>query len=216
MTAGTTIRRLDGPMDDRAELAAAIRRLIRAAVRTDAPGVVVPELTAAADRLEAAAGAERPETDRHMAFDAVVGPYNPLAPPIEVEYSAPVTYGRVRFTEAYEGPPGCVQGGVLASAFDIVLSMATFTVDAAGPTVSLTLRYRKPTLLHEECVFEAEVDRLERARSHARGRLVQRGVVTVEAEATFARIGRDKTLRLGERAGRGGSVAGDGRTDPAG
>ena len=74
----------------------------------------------------------------------------------------------------------------------------------------------KPTLLHEECVFEAEVDRLERARSHARGRLVQNGVVTVEAEAVFARIGRNRTLRLGEGAGRDGSVAADGRTDPVG
>lgn len=203
-------------MDERAELAGHIRRLIRAAVRTGEPGAALAELAAAAERLEATTTPVRPESGVHMAFDAVVGPYNPLAAPVEVEYSSPVTYGRVTFTEAYEGPPGCVQGGVIAATFDIVLSMATFTADAAGPTVSLTLAYRKPTLLHEPCVFEAEIDRLERARSFARGRLVQRGAVTVEAAATFARIGRDKTLRLGEAAGRGGSVAADGRTDPAG
>jgi acyl-coenzyme A thioesterase PaaI-like protein len=132
-----------------------------------------------------------------MPYDAVVGVYNPLAPPVAMDLTGPHARGTVVFTPQYEGPPGCVQGGVLAACFDIVLSGATYIHDAAGPTVSLTLRYRKPTKLLVESVIEAELDRQEGVRTYAKGRLLQDGIVTVEAEAVFANIGRDRTRRLG-------------------
>jgi len=193
-------------MDQRAELADAVRRLIAASVRNEAPeallGEVAAEIGEQAERLERHALDHRPEGQgdgmaARMPFDAVIGRCNPLAVPVVLDFDGEVVRGRARFTAPYEGPPDCVQGGIIAACFDIVLSAATFIHDAAGPTISLTLRYRKPTKLWVESVFEAALDRREGVRSHAAGRLVQDGVVTVEAEAVFANIGRQRTRRLG-------------------
>ena len=84
----------------------------------------------------------------------------------------------------YEGAPGVVHGAALAAAFDIVLTAANVMADAAGPTVELSIRYRKPTLVGVECRFESEVTEVTERRTHSRGRLVQDGVVTVEAEGS--------------------------------
>jgi acyl-coenzyme A thioesterase PaaI-like protein len=125
-----------------------------------------------------------------MPFDMVVGTCNPLAPPIELWFDPPVARGRVVFAPTYEGAPGCVHGAALAAAFDIVLTAANVLAGAAGPTVELTIRYRRPTLIGVESVFESEVtDRSDR-RTHSRGRLLQDGVVTVEAVGEFVNMER--------------------------
>ena len=193
------------------ELADAVRRLIRATVLTGAPDELLTDaagiLRAEASRLENHVPDPPPsihggdvnssEMAERMPRDAVIGRCNPLALPVVMSFDPPGVVGRGRFTSPYEGPPGCVQGGVIASTFDIVLSAASFAADAAGPTVSLTLRYRRPTRLHVESVFEAQLDRRENGRTFTSGRLLQDGVVTVEAQAVFADIGRDRTLSLG-------------------
>jgi acyl-CoA thioesterase FadM len=52
--------------------------------------------------------------------------------------------------------------------------------------VGLGLRYRRPTLLDEEAVFEGWVTEVTARRVFSLGRIVQGGVVTVEAEGEFA------------------------------
>lgn len=191
------------------ELAAAIRRLIAAAVTSTAPAEVLADAAAglhrAADELERTvpgpgAGRHRVLGDRPaqpdqaaalalaMPYDIVIGPSNPLAPPVVVEADPPRAIGHVTFTAPYEGAPGYVHGGALASAFDIVLSAANVLADAAGPTVSLTLRYLRPTTVGQPCRFEAWVTDADRRRTHTWGTLTQGGVVTVEAEGVFAQV----------------------------
>ena len=72
---------------------------------------------------------------------------NPVALPITVEFDPPKAIGRAVFTAPYEGAPGCVHGAVLAGAFDIMLTAANVIADGAGPTVNLSIRYLKPTLI---------------------------------------------------------------------
>jgi hypothetical protein len=57
------------------------------------------------------------------------------------------------------------------------------------------MRYRLPTLLHEEARFEAWVDQLEDRRTYTKGRIVQRDKVTVEAEGVFAPLQSGTALR---------------------
>jgi acyl-coenzyme A thioesterase PaaI-like protein len=192
-----------------ADLAAAVRRLVDLAV-TSAPDAAATrqaadEINRLSDRLAAHRPAEpvthsmRSPEDRapgleamatRMPFDYIVGRFNPLAR---------TAVGRGSFTHPYEGPPGCVHGAALAGVFDIVFTAANLLADAAGPTISLSVRYEKPTLLHDECVFEAVVDRTEGLRTFTTGRLVQNGVVTVEAEGVFAALSTEVIKRLGER-----------------
>jgi acyl-coenzyme A thioesterase PaaI-like protein len=131
-----------------------------------------------------------------MPFDMIVGSCNPLAPPIELWFDPPVARGRAVFTPTYEGAPGWVHGAALAAAFDIILTAANVLDDAAGPTVELTVRYRRPTLIGVESLFESQVTEITDRRTHSRGVLRQNGKVTVEAVGVFVNIDHDKIAAL--------------------
>lgn len=203
-----------GRADEMTALAGAVRRLVAATVSNRAGASEVAafaaELSDAADRLEAHVPDPPPSvTDvtggtsldgatmaECMPFDVVIGRCSPLALPVEISFEPPRAIGRAEFTSPYEGPPGCVHGAVIAAAFDIVLTAANIIAGAPGLTVSLTTNYRLPTRLHELATFEAWVDRTDERRVYTRGRIVQRGSVTVEAEGVFARLdgGRARAL----------------------
>ncbi len=93
---------------------------------------------------------------------------------------------------AYEGPPGHVHGGFLAAAFDEVLGMAQSLTGNPGMTGTLTIRYRKPTPLLTELVFEAYVDRVEGRKIFTHGTLSANGVLTAEAEGLFIAVGQER------------------------
>jgi len=144
-----------------------------------------------------------------MPFDMIVGTCNPLAPPITIEFAPPKAIGTVLFTPPYEGAPGCVHGAALAGVFDIMLTAANFIANAAGPTVELTIRFRKPTLISRPAVFEAWVTGREGRRTHSQGHLIQDGVVTVEAVGEFAEMERSRIESMHRRGRRS-------REDPPG
>jgi acyl-CoA thioesterase FadM len=185
-------------------LAAAVRRLAVLSVTTAAGD---EELSAMASTLEDAAdrlaglpahpggprfdprGAEGPpELHRVMPFDMVVGRCNPTAPPVTITFDPPRAVGLARFAATHEGAPGWVHGAAVAAAFDMVLTAANMVRGVAGPTVTLSLHYRRPTLLEEECRFESWVESVEGKRVRTRGRLTQRGRTTVEAEGLFVNL----------------------------
>ena len=200
----------------REELAAAVRRLMELTVTSAPPPGVLDEVAArveaASDELEFAvpddsepvprfagydvAVEERSGLTDTMPFDMVAGPCNPLAPPIELWFDPPVARGRAVFAPTYEGAPGWVHGAALAAAFDIILTAANVLADAAGPTVELTIRYRRPTLIGVESLFESQVTEVTDRRTHSRGVLTQNGTVTVEAVGEFVNIDRDKIAAL--------------------
>jgi acyl-coenzyme A thioesterase PaaI-like protein len=136
------------------------------------------------------------EPSELMPFDLVVGRLNPIAPPIAFSFEDGKSVGRVTFTRPYEGPPGCVHGGMIAAAFDQTLSIANILAGAAGPTAQLTLRYRKPTPLDVPLRFEGWQTRVAGRRIHAEGRLVAGDVVTVEAEGIFVQLAGRRVLRM--------------------
>jgi acyl-coenzyme A thioesterase PaaI-like protein len=136
-----------------------------------------------------------------MPFDVVIGSCNPLALPIEIEFEPPTAIGHAMYTAPYEGAPGFVHGAVLAGAFDIMLTAANVMASGAGPTVTLSISYLKPTRLDVPCRFEAEVTSLDDRRTHSRGRLLQDGVVTVEAVGEFVNMERSRAAALRRRPG---------------
>ena len=206
----------------REELAAAVRRLMTTVVAsTPSPDVLVDatrKVAAVADELglyvpvpgsvpraRFADSEIRPAGAAAlvdaMPFDMIVGSCNPVAPPISIEFEPPKAIGTVLFTPQYEGAPGCVHGAALAGAFDIMLTAANVLANAAGPTVELTIRYRKPTLISQPAVFEAWVTSREGRRIHSRGQLVQDGVITVEAVGQFVDMDRSRIASMHRREG---------------
>jgi acyl-coenzyme A thioesterase PaaI-like protein len=204
------------------ELADTVRRLIELTVTCDVPddvaGSVGAELRAAADRL--APFRSDPPHPRYaipttntegalvsmqeaMPYDVVLGRYNPLALPLTMSVEPGLAVATGTFTAAYEGAPGWVHGAVIAAAFDLVLTGANRLESSGGPTVWLTMRYRRPTILDEECRFEAWVEGTKGDRIISQGRLVQGDKVKVEAEGEFVMRSPEQLGRPGGRAGTG-------------
>lgn len=201
-------------------MAEELRRLIRLSMSTSAPpketAALTAQLASVADRLEAHlpeiplprlmtpsedGATSGPPLQGSMPFDIVVGWFNPLALPVRLAFEPPRALGYATFTVAYEGAPGCVHGGALAATFDIVFTAANAIAEATGPTVRLDVRYRRPTLIDEEAVFEAWVTEVTARRVFSRGRIVQGGTVTVEAQGEFAILdpGRIHQMASGRR-----------------
>ena len=85
----------------------------------------------------------------------------------------------------YEGPPGCVHGGVLALLLDQVLGESAADGGSPGMTGTLTLRYVRPTPLGD-CSIEAWVDRVEGIKTIVKGEFrLDDGRTTVEVEGIF-------------------------------
>lgn len=191
----------------------ALRALVRDAVNVDAPAAVLAEATrrigAVAGLLGAhvadppiprypdptALGPESAPSDL-MPYDPVLGHLSPLAPPVVFRFEAGKAIGEVTYGKPFEGPPGCVHGGIVALAFDQVLSMANLMHGTAGPTASLRVRYRRPTPLGLPVRYEGWRERLAGRRVHAAGRLLADGVVTAEAEGVFVHLPRTKVMRM--------------------
>ena len=212
---------LEGRATEARALAEELRRLIRLSVSTAPPAeetaALTAQLAAVADRLEAHrpevplprfmgpaedGPASGPPLAGTMPFDIVVGGFNPLALPVRLAFEPPRALGYATFNVAYEGAPGCVHGGALAATFDIVFTAANAIAEATGPTVRLDVRYRRPTLIDEEALFEAWVTEVTPRRVSSQGRIVQGGTVTVEAEGEFAVLdhARVRQMASGRRA----------------
>jgi len=91
----------------------------------------------------------------------ISGRSNPLAPPLHLEMEDGVTRAWAVWTDAYEGPPGCLHGGWVAAAFDDVMGLAQLASGRAGYTGTLTVRMLKPTPLDKRIDYEAHLDRVE-------------------------------------------------------
>jgi acyl-coenzyme A thioesterase PaaI-like protein len=197
--------------EDAAKLAQAIRELVVVAVTALAGPEALRRATAEVARATAALRAHVPEGTavRYprpesisgpadiMPFDPVMGPLSPLAPPLLVEPgSAGTMRATVTFGTPYEGPPGCVHGGVIAACFDQVLNVANLMAGVAGPTKSLEVRYRKPTPVRVPLVFEANAPVVDGNQVTTTG--VLRAAETVVAEATgiFVVLPLDRVMAL--------------------
>jgi hypothetical protein len=85
-----------------------------------------------------------------------IGAYNPCFPEYEIAVDGAHASGTVTFPVAFEGPPGVVHGGVLATFFDCVVQHHNCDVGVAGKTTSLLVEYQRPTPLAVPLRFDIE------------------------------------------------------------
>jgi acyl-coenzyme A thioesterase PaaI-like protein len=180
-------------------LADALRLVVDQITRTEAAPAT---LTKAAESVEAAAAVLDPETpawaphiparvapdgDPHdyFPFSPVVGLYHPLAPPVHVEVRDGVVHGTANLGSAFEGPPGCVHGGVIASMFDELLGIVNIAAGVGAMTGTLTIKYRKPTPLQTDLRFELRHTGVDGRKVYAAGAMYAGDELCVEAEGIF-------------------------------
>jgi acyl-coenzyme A thioesterase PaaI-like protein len=193
-------------------LAASVRALADASLRTTIDLEEVAEVRSAIDELTQRLRREQIEGSFGVSFtpegtvrghgNAVVGLRNPIAVPLDIHKD---TEGRATaaFTlgALYEGPPGCVHGGVLALLLDQVLGECAASSGSPGMTGTLTLRYVRPTPLGDASI-EAWVDRVEGVKTIVRGELRRAdGETTVEVEGIFIlpRWAREQLVEEGRK-----------------
>jgi len=157
------------PLPQALEVAPLLRRVAELVLSLDQDEPAVAQLVddlRAAERLLAervppdetprlgvdASDDQRPYVDhaRH------VGAYNPCFPEYEIVVDGSRATGTVTFPLAFEGPPGVVHGGVLATFFDCVIQHHNCDVGVAGKTTSLLLEYARPTPLDSPLSFEID------------------------------------------------------------
>lgn len=178
-------------------LTGAVRTLVDATVRTrvDAPELtgVAAQVEALSLRLLAQAQAEPLglETDSAGRLrdqgNAMVGMRNPLAPPLRVTGDGEGrTHCVVTLGAGYEGPPGCVHGGIVAAILDQVLGSVPARLGLPGMTAYLNTTYRRPTPLGQQLSCHGWVERVDGWKVHARGEVRDaEGRLTAEGDALF-------------------------------
>ena len=96
--------------------------------------------------------------------------------------------GRVTFGYAYEGPPTCVHGGVIAELFDELLGMSNILAGQGAMTGTLKIRYRRPTPLLAPLELAARNTGKEGRKVFAWGAIYYQGELTAEAEGIFIEV----------------------------
>ena len=209
-----------GPFALKRELAAVLRELLAhlptSALDDARLRELLPVLRQAGERLAAAgrAPAGDPAASTYAGMEdfhdtgPIMGLSNAIAPPLEahVDTEAGVVRARARFSNAYEGAPGLLHGGILAAAFDELLGLATVFSGGAGMTRDLHVRFLRPTPIRSELVFTGRLDRTEGRRLFVSAEVEADGQRTAEASGVFIAVGGEKFEQLaGARQAREGS-----------
>ncbi len=138
-------------------------------------------------------------------FSPVGGLANPVSPPLTMlQQPDGSVSGAAVFSEAFEGPPAHVHGGVLSAAFDEVLGLAQTASGLTGMTGRLTIHYRRPTPIGVEVRFSGRIQSISGRKIVATGesRVLFKGewVVTAECDGLFISMPNGfKTLSGEER-----------------
>jgi hypothetical protein len=179
------LRMTDAPVDVLEQANA----LVREAGELLAPHVVdgVPGQNALRaaypDREQFATG----DPARFFPYSPVVGPLNPIAPPVTFTFDGERLSGGGTLPAQYTGPPGTVHGGVVALVLDELLGATNACLGLGAYTGTLTIRYERPTPIGAALAFEAWVDRTEGRKVFTVGTISAGGEVTARAEGVFIR-----------------------------
>lgn len=76
-------------------------------------------------------------------------------PPFSMAWDGDTLRAPIRFGPAFEGPPGLVHGGFVATGFDVIVSSAAWRLAPLMMTRRLNVRYFRPTAIDRETTFEA-------------------------------------------------------------
>lgn len=121
--------------------------------------------------------------------DPVTGPENAIAPPMPLRGLPDGSIeGRVTLGLPYQGPPGCVHGGVSALLLDHTLGVANHWAGDSGMTGTLTLRYHRTTPLFTELTVRARQESVDGRKIRTTGEIMLGDEVCVSADGLFINL----------------------------
>lgn len=132
-------------------------------------------------------------------FNPVVGPGNPVAPPMRVEIVDGAAIGTCTLDWRYEGPFTFAHGGVSALLLDQIMGYAAAAAGHPGVTGRLEVRYRSTVPLGEPLRLEAKLIDVLGVRAAVRGTISLAAApesTLVEAEGRFLALREEQAERL--------------------
>ena len=192
-----------------AQLGDALRDLTSRAIGSEVPADVLRSVAEDARRL-AAMLAERQRRldepssvdDLHRGqrwFNPVVGPGNPVAPPMRVEIVDGAAIGSCTLDWRYEGPPTYAHGGISAMLLDQIMGYAAAAAGHPGVTARLEVRYRSTVPLGQPLRLQARLIDVLGVRSALHGSISLASTPDdplVEAEGRFLALRQEQATRL--------------------
>lgn len=118
-------------------------------------------------------------------LNPLAGWSNPVAPPLNMWIDGETSRGSCQCGWTYEGPPGSVHGGVVASIFDQFLGMTQLLGKKPGMTGYLHVNYHNRTPLNTELRLEGRYLSIEGRKNRISAEMYADGVMTASAEALF-------------------------------
>lgn len=145
-----------------------------------------------ADRIEAGATPvpaseyESWGVPEHLGSNPAIGTRNPASPPLDpVVFADRTVRADVTLGVEFQGPPGCVHGGIVALLFDEMLGLANAAAKSIGMTVDLQITYSSPTPLDQPLRFEARQYRVDGRKIWCSGTLHAGDTLCATAEGMF-------------------------------
>lgn len=133
-----------------------------------------------------------------ISYSPVTGPLNALASMVSLESSDHEITATVTYGSAYEGPPGCLHGGLIAAIFDEVLGFAQALSGAPGMTGRLEVTYRSPTPLHVPLRVTGRFDGVQGRKIMTSGEIYAGDRLCAEAVGTFISVKAEKFAQLNQ------------------
>jgi hypothetical protein len=118
-----------------------------------------------------------------LPFNPATGEFNPLAPPLAMSVEGKKLVIHCEFPNCYESAPDTVQGGMVTALYDQLLAYAVMLEGLTGPTLSIRVKFLKPTPINEPLRFEACVDSIEGKKYSVQGCCYRGEEKITEAEA---------------------------------
>jgi acyl-coenzyme A thioesterase PaaI-like protein len=180
------------PSEERRELGEALRRLLDVVVTTGADAAGLSAATGIVNGLTASLGLTTLQADMSVHQDSyrshmslVGGLSHPIAPQLAMEIDGHSGTGEVVIGPAFQGGPGLLHGGIIALLIDHAMGCVAARRDRPAMTVTLAIRYRRPTPLAVPLTVSAILDRIEGRKLHLSATITANGEVTAEANAIF-------------------------------
>jgi acyl-coenzyme A thioesterase PaaI-like protein len=173
-------------------LGAALRALADVVVRTAATDDELEHAAEQVERLADELGAAGPRRRVHDSpfhpMSLVGGAAHPTAPQLHTAPTEDGVAGTVVLGPAYEGGPGLAHGGILSLLFDHAMGQALFVAGHSAMTVSLEVRYRRPTPLGVPLAVSAKVAGRQGRKLFVEAQVAVAGQLTAEARGVFVQL----------------------------
>lgn len=118
-------------------------------------------------------------------YSPVIGPMNPIAPPVEFRLEGREIHAEHVFDAPYNGPPTSVHGGAIALVFDELLGTLGAMTGVGGFTGTLTIRYRSLTPIGQPIRMRSWIDRRDGRKTFIAGSMHHGEILCAEAEGVF-------------------------------